>query len=63
MAHLNSTGPEEKGAQTGRALGLCTIKASGRLDKLGIGMGLRRKSGGGKGNAQRLKSGEEDILR
>lgn len=63
MAHLNSTGPEGKGSKTGRALGLCTVKASDKLDKLGIGMGLRRKSGGGKGNAQRLKSGEDDILK
>lgn len=58
MAHLDGKGPINEGLQTGRGLGLCkqTID-NNELEKLGKGMGLRRKSGGGKGLGKRLKSG------
>jgi hypothetical protein len=58
MPHLNGTGPENKGKQTGRGLGQCRkISDKEALEVLGKGMGLRRKSGGGQGLHKRLKSG------
>ncbi len=58
MPQLDGTGPEKKGAQTGRGLGRCrTIPREEALAKLGKGMGLKRKAGGGKGEGRRLKSG------
>ena len=58
MAHLNGTGPENKGKQTGRGLGLCSkVTKEEALKRLGKGMGLRRNSGGGQGKGKRLKSG------
>ncbi|HEY9125117.1 MAG TPA: DUF5320 family protein [Bacteroidales bacterium] len=58
MAHLDGKGPEQKGPKTGRKLGQCrVINQDEALDKLGKGMGLRRKSGGGQGLGKRLKSG------
>lgn len=57
MPKLDGTGPEGKGSQTGRALGSCIdIDNNEQLDKLGKGLGFRRKSGGGKGRGKRLKS-------
>lgn len=57
MPKLDGNGPEWEGEQTGRALGNCReISKSKALEKLGKGMGLRRKSGGGKGEGKRLKS-------
>jgi hypothetical protein len=59
MPQLDGTGPEKKGARSGRGLGLCnTTNDSEALIKLGKGMGLKRKSGGGKGKGRRLKSGK-----
>ena len=58
MPCLDGTGPEKKGSKTGRALGKCRIVPQEEaLEKLGIGMGLRRKSGGGPGQGKRLQSG------
>lgn len=57
MPQLDTTGPEKKGKQTGRGIGRCLKNANQALDKLGKGLGLRRKSGGGKGKGRRLKSG------
>lgn len=58
MPQLDGTGPEKKGAQSGRGLGRCkSVPAEEALEKLGKGMGLRRKSGGGEGQGKRLKSG------
>ena len=58
MPQLDGTGPEKKGAQTGRGLGKCrTVPEREALEKLGKGLGLRRKSGGGQGEGNRLKSG------
>ena len=58
MPHMNGTGPEKQGKLTGRGLGRCRdIPDNEVLQKLGKGVGLRRKSGGGQGLAKRLKSG------
>lgn len=57
MPNLDGTGPEGKGPKTGRKLGLGKqLEGSSLLEKLGKGLGLRRKSGGGQGKAKRLKS-------
>jgi len=56
---MDRTGPEGKGCRTGRGLGKCRSKDDGTLlDKLGTGLGLKRKSGGGLGKQRRNKSGE-----
>lgn len=61
MPGMNHTGPEGKGPRTGRSLGRCRKPADTAPDsdeyKLGKGMGLKRKSGGGQGKGRRLKSG------
>lgn len=58
MPHLNGTGPEKQGAKTGRGLGQCQIVTDNEaIEKLGKGMGKRRKTGGGQGQGKRLKSG------
>jgi hypothetical protein len=58
MPQLDGTGPEKKGSKTGRGLGKCdAVSTDEALEKLGKGMGLRRKSGGGEGQRKRLKSG------
>jgi len=55
---MDGTGPERRGAQTGRGLGKCSnVPKEEAIEKLGKGMGLRRKSGGGQGQGKRLKSG------
>jgi len=57
MAHLDQTGPEKKGKLTGRGLGKCTkVPLEVAFETLGKGMGLRRKSGGGRGQGKCLKS-------
>jgi len=63
MPKLDGTGPEGEGRQTGRKLGYCSEnQPNEQLQKLGVGMGKRRKSGGGKGKAKRLQSAKEFIL-
>ena len=58
MPQLDGTGPEMQGSKTGRGLGKCSnVLKEEVLEKLGTGMGLRRKSGGGQGQGKRLKSG------
>jgi hypothetical protein len=58
MPQLNGTGPDKKGEKTGRSLGQCQKETDEQIaGKLGKGMGLRRKSGGGQGKGKRLKSG------
>jgi hypothetical protein len=50
MAQMNGTGPEGKGPKTGRGLGKCKKGSSSEeTSKLGKGLGMRRKSGGGPG--------------
>jgi hypothetical protein len=59
MPHMNGTGPEGKGSGTGRGLGKCKkVPQEELLQKLGKGMGLRRKSGGGEGRGKRFNSNE-----
>ncbi|MDD4226349.1 MAG: DUF5320 domain-containing protein [Mariniphaga sp.] len=59
MPKLNGTGPEGKGPQTGRGLGKCKKQpVETLLQKLGKGLGKRRKSGGGEGQGKRLKYDE-----
>jgi hypothetical protein len=58
MAKMNGTGPEGKGPKTGRGLGKCKKNSSEEeIKKLGKGLGMRRKSGGGTGKGKRLQSG------
>lgn len=58
MAHLNGKGPDEKGPKSGRGLGKCEAASTQTNNaKLGIGLGQRRKSGGGEGKGNRLQSG------
>lgn len=60
MPKLDGTGPEGEGPLTGRKLGNCReVSDYEKLQKLGIGAGARRKTGGGKGQGKRLKSGEQ----
>ena len=65
MPQMNHTGPEGKGPRTGRSLGRCSKPADTALDSeeypLGKGMGLKRKSGGGKGKGRRLQYGENKL--
>ncbi len=59
MPKLNGTGPDGEGSGTGRKLGKCNLSTNEeKLQKLGEGMGARRRSGGGKGAGKRLKSGK-----
>ena len=60
MAHMDGTGPDGKGPKTGRGLGkIADTKDPKILDKLGVGQGKRRKSGGGTGNSKRIQSGNQ----
>ncbi len=56
MPQLDHKGPEGKGSQTGRGLGNCRKRDEDDIQKLGVGQGSRRQSGGGKGKGLRLKS-------
>lgn len=59
MPQLNGTGPEGKGRKTGRKLGKCSESSDDeKLEKLGKGMGKRRKAGGGEGKSRRTRSGK-----
>ena len=63
MPEMNGTGPEGKGAASGRGLGPCKEKEKkSLLEKLGTGLGMRRKSGGGKGGGGRLKTYEKKVV-
>lgn len=58
MPQMDGTGPEKEGKKTGRGLGKDkNISSKEMVEKLGKGMGQRRKSGGGQGQGKRLKSG------
>ncbi len=58
MPRMDGTGPKKGGKLTGRGLGHCSnLNKDEALEKLGKGLGLRRKSGGGEGQGKRLKSG------
>lgn len=56
MPKMNGKGPEGKGPETGRGLGKCgNLSQEELVQKLGKGMGKRRKSGGGEGMGKRIK--------
>ena len=60
MPHMNSTGPEGKGSATGRGMGKCKKTTEEEaLQKLGKGLGQRRKTGGGAGKGKRLKNDQK----
>lgn len=57
MPKMDGTGPGKKGKLTGRGLGNCKdVTNDEAIERLGKGMGLRRKSGGGEGQGKRLKT-------
>lgn len=56
MPHLNHKGPVGEGSRTGRGLGLCRKRDEDDINKLGQGLGLKRRSGGGTGKGMRFKS-------
>lgn len=56
MPKMDGTGPEGKGAKTGRKLGCCEQLSDSEQElKLGKGLGKKRHTGGGKGKGKRLK--------
>ncbi len=58
MSRLNGNGPDDTKSKTGRGLGRCSnADLEKMITKLGKGMGLRKKQGGGKGQGKRLQSG------
>ena len=62
MPQMNGTGPEKKGEATGRGMGKCSLVSTDEaMEKMGTGMGMRRQSGGGKGQGKRLKAGLDHI--
>lgn len=60
MPKLDGTGPEGKGFSSGRQLGNCNTQLTDKekMEKLGVGLGKKRKNGCGKGEKKRLKSGD-----
>jgi hypothetical protein len=62
MPKLDGTGPEGKGSASGRKLGNCNTELSEeeKINHLGVGMGKRRKEGGGDGHKKRLKGGNQN---
>jgi hypothetical protein len=57
MPNLDGTGPEGKGGKTGRKLGNCVeTDQSTLLERLGTGLGLKRRVGGGNGKGKRIRS-------
>ena len=60
MPKMDDTGPVGQGSGTGRKLGNCSKLTNEEVvDKLGVGMGKRRKVGGGEGNNRRKKEGNQ----
>ncbi|MDD3322586.1 MAG: DUF5320 family protein [Paludibacter sp.] len=61
MPKLDGTGPEGKGSASGRKLGNCNKELTDeeKMKVLGVGMGKRRKEGGGDGQKKRLKGGKQ----
>lgn len=58
MPKLDGSGPDGKGKKDGRGLGGCKPSSKKeKLEKLGKGLGKKRKSGGGTGQGKRLNSG------
>mgnify|MGYP002347855136 CR=1 FL=1 len=60
MPKMNGTGPEGRGAKTGRGLGKCKkVTDDEALKRLGKGLGERRNAGGGTGRGKRLQCNGE----
>jgi hypothetical protein len=60
MPKMDGTGPEGKGSGTGRKLGNCrTGNDAAALSQLGVGLGKRRKAGGGEGQKKRKQEGNQ----
>ena len=60
MPRMDGTGPDGQGSGTGRKLGNCSKLPNEEIvDKLGVGMGKRRKVGGGEGKSRRKKEGNQ----
>ena len=58
MPRLDKSGPEGQGPITGRGLGFCrNLTEKEKTGKLGQGLAMRRRSGGGKGLGKRLRNG------
>lgn len=59
---MNGSGPVGQGQSTGRELGNCSnlTNEEEKLEKLGVGMGKRRKGwGGGTGKKKRKQEGNQ----
>jgi len=60
MPKMNGSGPVGQGQSTGRELGNCSnLTNEEKLEKLGVGMGKRRKVGGGTGKKKRKQEGNQ----
>lgn len=60
MPKMDGTGPDGKGAKSGRRLGECAdLDDAEKLAKLGKGMGKKRKAGCGEGQGKRLRTDEK----
>jgi predicted Fe-Mo cluster-binding NifX family protein len=58
MPKMDGTGPDGKGASTGRGLGRCNNPSQKeKHEQLGKGMGDKKKTGGGKGKGRRTQGG------
>jgi predicted Fe-Mo cluster-binding NifX family protein len=56
MPKMDGTGPDGKGAGTGRGMGRCKKASQNeKLEQLGKGLGKKRQTGGGQGKGQRLQ--------
>ncbi len=59
MPRLDGTGPEGQGRMTGRKLGHCANASTEDINqKMGRGMGRRRRVDGGVGKGKRLRAGK-----
>jgi hypothetical protein len=66
MPQMNHTGPEGKGPRTRRGLGRCRKPVDATADseeyQMGKGMGIKRKSGGGKSKGRRIFNLSSDFF-
>lgn len=60
MPRMDGIGPVGQGQSTGRKLGNCSnLTNEEKLEKLGVGMGKRRKAGGVEGKNRLIKDGNQ----
>ncbi|MGQ1946905.1 DUF5320 domain-containing protein [Geofilum sp. OHC36d9] len=58
MPGMDGKGPEGRGSATGRGLGNCKNNSEKKSGvRIGQGLGLRRKAGGGQGGGKRKQYG------